>query len=120
MKSLACIAAAATLGIAITMTLIQMQEPSPRKTESINVPPGERDDDPVRSELRRCQKLGAAGVDDARCLKAWAEMRSRFFRSSVAANPGLREDVALPAADTASDEAELADIPTIPPIEEGN
>lgn len=109
MKSLARIAAAAISGIAVTMTLIQMQEPSPPKTEIINVPPDESDVDPVRRELRRCQNLGAAGADDARCLKAWAVARSRFFRSSVSANPALREDVAPPAADTASDKRELTD-----------
>ena len=120
MKSFARIAAAAIGGIAVTMTLIQMQKPSPPKTEIINVLPDESDVDPVRRELRRCQNLGAAGADDARCLKAWAEMRSRFFRSSVSANPGLREDVARPAADTASDEVGFSDLPTIPPKEEDN
>src|SRR5690554_6532571 len=109
MKSFARIAAAAIGGIAVTITLIQMQQPASPKTESMNVPPGERDEDPVRRELLRCQKLGAAGADDARCLKAWAEKRSRFFRSSVSANPALREDVAPPAADTVSDKTELTD-----------
>src|SRR5690606_10837941 len=114
------IAAAATLGIAVTITLIQMQEPSPPKTGIINAPSDESDDDPVRRELRRCQKLGAAGADDARCLRAWAEMRSRFFRSSVSANPALREDIAPPAANPASNEVGFSDLPTNPPKEEGN
>tara|TARA_R110000772_G_scaffold31812_6_gene78213 strand:- start:4032 stop:4391 length:360 start_codon:yes stop_codon:yes gene_type:complete len=119
MKSLARIAAAVIGGIAVTITMIQMQQPASPETESLNVPHDESDVDPVRSELRRCQNLGAAGADDARCLKAWAEMRSRFFRSSVSANPALRENVAPPAADTASDEAELTDT-GIAPIEEDN
>lgn len=120
MKSFARIAAAAIGGIVVTMTLIQMQEPSPPKSGIVSVPIDESDVDPVRSELRRCQNLGAAGADDARCLKAWAVTRSRFFRSSVSANPALRENVAPPTADTASDKAELTDTPANPPKEEDN
>ena len=117
MKSFVRIAAAAIFGIAVTITLIQMQEPASPETDSINVPPDESDADPVRRELRRCQNLGAEGADDARCLKAWAVTRSRFFRSSVSANPALRENVAPSAACPASDEAELTD-GAIPPMEE--
>ena len=92
MKNFARIAAAAIGGIAVTMTMVQMQKPAPPQTEIVHVPLDESDIDPVRSELRRCQSLGAAGADDTRCLKAWAEMRSRFFQSSVAANPSLLEE----------------------------
>lgn len=91
MKSFARIIAAAIGGIAVTVALIQMQKPDKPQTEIVNIPLDEGDDDPVRSELRRCQALGVAGADDKRCLNAWAEMRSRFFRSSVSANPALRE-----------------------------
>jgi len=119
MKSLARIAAAATLGIAVTLTLINMQDPAPPQTEVINVPLDEGDINPVRSELRRCQNLGVAGADDSRCLRAWAEMRSRFFRSSVSANPSLREDIAPPAPNPASDQTDLTDTPANPPTEEG-
>ena len=91
MKSLARIIAAAIGGIAVTVALIQMQQPEKPRTEIVNIPLDESDHDPVRSELRRCQALGAAGAEDKRCLNAWAEMRSRFFRSSVSANPALRE-----------------------------
>lgn len=120
MKNFARIAAAATLGIAVAMTLIQMQEPAPPKSEIVTVAVDESDVDPMRTELRRCQNLGAAGADDARCLKVWAEMRSRFFRSSVSANPSLREDIARPAPNPTSDEADLTDTPASPPTEEGN
>ena len=92
MKSFALIIAAAIGGIAVTAALIQMQQPDKPQTEIVNIPLDEGDHDPVRSELRRCQALGAAGADDKRCLNAWAEMRSRFFRSSVSANPALREN----------------------------
>lgn len=120
MKSFARIAAAAIGGIAVTMTLIQMQQPAPPKTEIVTVPIDESDVDPVRAELRRCQNLGAAGADDTRCLKAWAEMRSRFFRSSVSANPSLREDIAPPVPNPASNEAGLTETPVNPPTGECN
>ena len=120
MKSLARIAAATISGIAVTMTLIQMQKLAPPKTEIITVAVEESDVDPVRTELRRCQNLGMSGADDARCLRAWAEMRSRFFRSSVSANPALREDIAPPAPNPANDEHGLTDTPVILPAEEGN
>lgn len=116
MKNFARIAAAAIGGIAVTLTLIQMQPAVPPQTENIHVPVDERDIDPVRSELPRCQGLGAAGADDARCLAAWAEMRSRFFRSSVAANPSLldEQDAAStdePSGDAAIDPDQLDDLP---------
>ncbi|ATW05284.1 putative entry exclusion protein TrbK-alt [Sphingorhabdus sp. YGSMI21] len=116
MKSFARIVAAATLGIAVTMTLIQMQKPAPPKTEIVVVAVDESGNDPVRAELRRCQNLGVAGADDARCLRAWAEMRSRFFRSSVSANPALREDAAPPIPNPAIDEDGLGDTPVKSPI----
>lgn len=116
MKNFACIAAAAIVGIAVTMTLLQMQKPAPPKTEIITVAVDESGNDPVRSELRRCQNLGVAGADDARCLRAWTEMRSRFFRSSVSANPALREDVAPPVPNPAIDKDGLSDTPVKSPI----
>lgn len=104
MKSLARIIAAAIGGIAVTAALIQMQQPHKPQTEIVNIPLDESDHDPVRSELRRCQALGVAGADDKRCLNAWAEMRSRFFRSSVFANPALRE-TREPSVDEAAEDA---------------
>ena len=35
--------------------------------------------DPNRAELRRCQALGEAALDDQYCLDAWAEKRRRFL-----------------------------------------
>jgi len=36
-------------------------------------------DDALAAELARCQRLGDAAGNDARCLAAWAEKRRRFF-----------------------------------------
>jgi len=109
MKVFARIAAAAIGGIIVTMTLVQMQQPTAPVAEVIAVPLEESGYDPVRAELRRCQALGAAGADDRRCLNAWATMRSRFFMASVKANRSLAE------ADNADTEVESsvneADVP---------
>jgi hypothetical protein len=47
------------------------------------------DSAPLRAQLRRCQAIGAAGANDETCLHAWAQNRSRFFMSNVAANAQL-------------------------------
>jgi conjugative transfer region protein TrbK len=36
-------------------------------------------DDPLASEMRRCQAFAMAAKDDAACEAAWAENRQRFF-----------------------------------------
>lgn len=103
MKSFARIAVAAVLGIAVTLTLIQMQEDKSQSTQIVSIPLDETGADPVKTELRRCQALGAAGANDRRCLNAWAEMRSRFFLSNAKHNPRLVGDEV--AADVAPDAA---------------
>ena len=35
--------------------------------------------DPLGAELRRCNDLGAAALDDTGCKRAWAESRRRFL-----------------------------------------
>ena len=88
-KAIARIGAAAFVGVVITMTALQMRAapaPSP-ETEIITL--DEEGVDPLPAELRRCQAIGAAGANDAMCLRAWAENRSRFFMSSVRDDPQL-------------------------------
>ncbi|WP_430414058.1 putative entry exclusion protein TrbK-alt [Parasphingorhabdus sp.] len=115
MKSFARIAVAAVLGIAVTLTLIQMQEDKSQSTQIVSIPLDETGADPVKTELRRCQALGAAGANDRRCLNAWTEMRSRFFLSNAKHNPRLAgeniaADVAPDAApEPAADEVIAAD-----------
>ena len=88
-KTIARIGAAAFVGVVITMTALQMRAapaPSP-ETEIVTL--DEEGVDPLPAELRRCQAIGAAGANDAMCLRAWAENRSRFFMSSVRDDPQL-------------------------------
>jgi hypothetical protein len=44
--------------------------------------------------LQRCQAIGAAGANDALCLRAWAANRSRFFMSDAQASEHLADDTA--------------------------
>ena len=82
-KTIARIGAAAFVGVIITMTALQMRDAPARPTETEIITLDEDGVDPLQAELRRCQSIGAAGANDAMCLQAWAENRSRFFMSSV-------------------------------------
>ncbi|PIB92560.1 putative entry exclusion protein TrbK-alt [Caulobacter sp. FWC2] len=46
---------------------------------SKHAPPAPTAARPQDGELARCQGLGQAAGDDARCRAAWASARSRFF-----------------------------------------
>ena len=86
-KTIARIGAAAFVGVVITMTALQMRDAPAGPTETEIVTVGEEGVDPLPAELRRCQAIGAAGANDAMCLRAWAENRSRFFMSSERDDP---------------------------------
>ena len=88
-KTIARIGAAAFVGVIITMTALQMRDAPARPTETEIITLDEDGVDPLQAELRRCQSIGAAGANDAMCLQAWAENRSRFFMSSVRDDPQL-------------------------------
>jgi conjugative transfer region protein TrbK len=111
-KTIARIGAAAFVGVVITMTALQMRDapaPSP-ETEIVTV--GEEGVDPLPAELHRCQAIGAAGANDALCLRAWAENRSRFFMSSVRDNPQLAGSAeAVPLGNESGAVAGNADAP---------
>lgn len=94
-KTIARIGAAAFVGVVITMTALQMRDipASPTETEIITL--DEEGVDPLPAELRRCQALGAAGANDAMCLRAWAENRSRFFLSDAQAGEQLADDATI-------------------------
>ena len=123
-KTIARIGATAFVGVVITMTALQMRAapaPSP-ETEIITL--DEEGVDPLQAELRRCQAIGAAGANDAMCLQAWAENRSRFFMASVrddhqqagsAEAAPLGNDSAVSAGDTAA-----ATASPIAPTPDGN
>lgn len=88
-KTIARIGAAAFVGVVITMTALQMRDAPAGPTETEIITLDEEGVDPLLAELRRCQAIGAAGANDAMCLRAWAENRSRFFMSSVRDDPQL-------------------------------
>lgn len=88
-KTIARIGAAAFVGVVITMTALQMRDVPAGPTETEIITLDEEGVDPLAHKLRRCQAIGAAGANDATCLQAWAENRSRFFMSSVRDDPQL-------------------------------
>ena len=116
-KTIARIGAAAFVGVVITMTALQMRAapaPSP-ETEIITL--DEEGVDPLQAELRRCQSIGAAGANDAMCLRAWAENRSRFFMSSVRDDPQLVGGAdAVPLGNDSAVSAGNTDAPAVPPL----
>lgn len=91
-KTMARIGAAAFVGVVLTATALQMRDTPPPPTEIIML--DEEGIDPLAAELERCQLLGAAGANDALCLRAWAENRSRFFMSDAQASEQLANDTA--------------------------
>jgi conjugative transfer region protein TrbK len=91
-KTIARIGAAAFVGVVLTATALQMRDTPPPPTEIITF--DEEGIDPLAAELQRCQLLGAAGANDALCLRAWAENRSRFFMSDAQASEQLANDTA--------------------------
>ncbi len=56
--------------------------------------------DPLKGELRRCQRLGEAGTRDAACLQAWADNRDRFLKPSQALQPQLAPQPTGPQGQT--------------------
>lgn len=77
-KLLARIGAAAFVGIAIAMTLVQLrEEPEPRvePVATVRVPDG----DPLVARLRACSQLGELAPSSPDCQAVWAEKRRRFF-----------------------------------------
>jgi conjugative transfer region protein TrbK len=91
-KTMARIGAAVFVGVVLTATALQMRETPPPPTEIISL--DEEGVDPLAAELQRCQSIGAAGANDALCLRAWAENRSRFFMSDAQASEQLANDTA--------------------------
>lgn len=77
-KLLARIGAAAFVGIAVAMTLVQMrEEPAtrPEAAREVWVPDG----DPLPAQLRACAEMGELALSHPDCRAAWAEKRRRFF-----------------------------------------
>lgn len=43
--------------------------------------------DPLTAELRRCQSLGDAALDDQDCAATWTETRRRFLTPALSPDP---------------------------------
>ena len=43
--------------------------------------------DPLAEELRRCQSLGDAALDDQDCAATWTETRRRFLTPASSSDP---------------------------------
>lgn len=78
-KLLARVGAIAFVAIAITVTVIEVRSPRPIAPTAAPAVVAEPTIDPLRAELLRCQSIGEAGANDARCLQAWADNRRRFL-----------------------------------------
>lgn len=78
-KLLARVGAIAFVAIAITVTVIEVRSPRPIAPPAAPAMVAEPIIDPLRAELLRCQSIGEAGANDARCLQAWADNRRRFL-----------------------------------------
>lgn len=77
-KLLAQLGAIVFVAIAVTALVLgfvgkEEQSPEPRKAEAASV------NDPHRTMLRRCQRLGEAAREDDDCLAVWAASRDRFL-----------------------------------------
>ena len=77
-KALARLVAILVLAIVMTVTLIRMERsgdlpPLPGRQSQL------QPEDPLREGQRRCQRMGEAAADDAKCLAIWAETRDRFL-----------------------------------------
>ena len=116
-KTIARIGAAAFVGVVITMTALQMRAAPAGPTETEFVMLDEEGVDPLPAELQRCQAIGAAGANDAMCLRAWAENRSRFFMSSVRDDPRMLDGAdAAPLGNDSAPSAGNIDAPAAPPV----
>jgi conjugative transfer region protein TrbK len=86
-KILARVGAVVFVAFAITATVIELsRKDEPPVYRSVGEA-AETGVDPLRAELRRCQRLGEAGTRDPACLQAWADNRDRFLKPSQASRP---------------------------------
>lgn len=118
-KTIARIGAVAFVGVVITATALQMRDTPPPPTEIITL--DEEGVGPLAAELQRCHLLGAAGANDALCLRAWAENRSRFFMSDAQVSEQLADEAAaIPLGNDSniidSKKDAGAELPLAPPV----
>ena len=77
-KLLARIGAAAFVGIAAAMTIVQLREEPPAPSlEPRNMEAAATD--PLSAQLRACARMGEEALTSPDCHAAWAQERERFF-----------------------------------------
>lgn len=86
-KLFARVGAIAFVGVAITMTALQLRE-EPGRTAPEAIDPSGPDSDPLAQMLRQCSAVGEAAASDPICRAAWAEKRRRFLGKGRHAAPG--------------------------------
>ncbi|MBN8998432.1 MAG: putative entry exclusion protein TrbK-alt [Rhizobiales bacterium] len=78
-KMLARLGAVVFVGIAITVTVIELTRtpdvPEVRVLDRDHIRPA----DPLQATLRHCRDIGEAATRDPACLKAWSDNRDRFL-----------------------------------------
>jgi conjugative transfer region protein TrbK len=115
--TIARIGAAGFVVTALALSIVQLNEPTSTATQTVFV----ADDkiDPLRAELRRCRSIGQAAASDTRCLRAWAEQRSRFFmgvQQATGSDFGEGDPAANEGAAANSDAA----APSPSPVQDGS
>ncbi len=86
-KMLARVGAVVFVTFAITATVIELSRKDEPPLYRSVAAATETGDDPMKTELRRCQQLGEAGTRDPACLRTWADNRDRFLKPSQALQP---------------------------------
>jgi conjugative transfer region protein TrbK len=116
-STIARIGAAGFVVTALALSIVQLNEPTSTITQTVFV----ADDkiDPLRAELRRCRNIGQAAASDTRCLRVWAEQRSRFFmgvQQATGSDFGEGDPAANEGAAANSDAA----APSPSPVQDGS
>lgn len=88
-KRLAQAGAAVFVGLAVTMTLVQLRE-EPPSSPALPLAPDRAAADPLAMQLRACVAMGEQALSSPECRAAWAEKRRRFFGAAPAQASGER------------------------------
>lgn len=98
-KLLARLGACVFVGLAVTMTLVQLLgNPAARPDPAPNV--SSPDSDPLSAQMMACAHMGEAALSSPECRAAWAENRRRFFGvDHPEAYAGLQDRAAPPMTD---------------------
>jgi conjugative transfer region protein TrbK len=114
--TIARIGAAGFVVTALALSIVQLNEPTTPVTQTVFVADDEID--PLRAELRRCRSIGQPAASDTRCLRAWAEQRSRFFLGVQQAT-GSDFGAEPPASEGAAANSDAA-APPPSPVQDGS